>query len=90
MFGGGDELGVGPYLVADFDDVVVVVGEGGMNVGQSEPRIFGHDFVRRTAHLLVPDGDVGYPNPVPGNARPTAADSRDRGDSFGHGCVSFF
>jgi len=56
-------LGVGPYLVADFHDVVVVIGEGRMHVGQSEPRIVGHDFVRRKAHLLMPDRDVGYPNP---------------------------
>lgn len=88
---GGDRHCFFTQLQANLFNVVVIVGKRRVHVAQPESRVLRDDLVRRHAHLIVPDSDVGNTNPVACDARFPPADSRRLCDSLSHAiCCSAY
>ena len=67
-------------LGVDFFAVVVVAGQGGVDVGQGELGVFGDDLARGLLPELVPDHDILDPDAAPGDPRLAAARARGADD----------
>jgi hypothetical protein len=64
----------------DLVAVIIVVSQRGENFGQGQSRVLVADFFRAQRLPLVLDGDVLNSDPMPPDARTSAADSGDSGD----------
>ena len=70
----------GSHLVLDFLDVIEIVGEGGMDVDESDSRNVRHDLVGGHALMLVPHHNIGHTDAVASDAGLSAADAGSPGD----------
>ncbi len=63
-----------PHLGLDLLDVIKIVSEGGVYIGERDGRDVSNDLVRRKPLMLLPSDDVEHANTVTGNTCPPAAD----------------
>src|ERR1035438_9771203 len=61
-------------------NVIEIVGEGGMDVGESDRRNVRHDLVGGHALVLMPHHDIEHTDAVAGDAGLSAADAGRPGD----------
>jgi hypothetical protein len=64
-----------PHLLLDLFDVIEVIGEGGMDIGESDGWKVGDDLVGRHALMLMPPHDVEHTDAVAGDAGLAAANT---------------
>src|ERR1039457_5185246 len=71
---------LGSHLLPDLLEVIEIVGEGGMDVGESDRRNVRHDLVGGHALVLMPHHDIEHTDTVAGDAGLSAADAGRPGD----------
>ena len=69
-----------PHLLLDLVQVVEIVGERRVNIGQSDGGHVGDDFVGGHALMLMPHYDIEHADTMTGDASLSAADIRPHGD----------
>src|ERR1039458_2406299 len=68
------------WFLPDLLNVIEIVGEGGMDVGESDRRNVRHDLVGGHALVLMPHHDIEHTDTVAGDAGLSAADAGRPGD----------
>ena len=69
-----------PHLLLDFLDVIEIIGEGCVDVPESDSRNVRNDLVGGHALMLMPRDDIEHTDAVAGNAGFSAADAGRPGD----------
>jgi hypothetical protein len=68
------------WFLPDLLNVIEIVGEGGVDVGESDRRNVRHDLVGGHALVLMPHHDIEHTDTVAGDAGLSAADAGRPGD----------
>ena len=76
---------LGLHLCADLVNMLEIVGQCRVDVGEREGRDLRNDFVGAQPLVLMPDDDVEHTHAVAGDARPAAADARRPADPISGG-----
>lgn len=75
------------HLLVDLPSMIMIIGERGMDRGETELRMAGDDLINRKIHPLVPDHHILHSNPRSGNPRLASANPRRELDMDRDGSV---
>lgn len=79
------EFALRPHLLLDLVNVIEIVGEGRVDIGERDRRNVGDNFVGCHTLLLMPYYDIEYTDPVARDAGFTAADADRSADPIFRG-----